>query len=827
MTLHEAIEMILQETGRPMTSNEIAKIVNERNLYTRRDKLPVSASQITARVGNYEKIFIKEFGKIKLVKDDIVSLKLQEYKNKISNTTNKTYNKGEVLDPQIILKVLKDLEDDSFGSLENDVVKESPLQYNSGQNEITIQDKLEITYKLFQWYLFQTNPYEVMVPDQLTMFLSGLYWFKSGNHKIVSSVNFSIHYLLKIAYENPKSNFVVNKDHGDYKSQENPIQNINDYIIDLFLRENLKIKKDNSFKLSTGVFKLHFFNRNERNNELEALLTRIDLKALKLDRAVIILPTHILHSRRRDDLSIKQRLIESGYLDSVIRFSNDIFNHTNISVAVFILDFSKTNKEVFFFDATSKNVSSSVNVFNNKIEVRNESHIVPIEDIVANGFDLTIGRYVYKPELYVLESGYELYDIGSLILDTKRGVAIPKRKLYEKGEYKVLRTSEIDENSYYFSPSNTVLGVDHDEVRNIENHLVSDGVVISAFNKKVKANILPKDDVYLLGQDTFWLNLNNEKVLEEYFVRELTQDYVRNQVEHFSKGIAIMRLNLEDLLKIKIKLPSSPEQQRALVLESMQLEFKKSKNQAVHSGLDFINTLEHSLKQPASGLGSDLASLRTFITKKIESRETLSMEDSVVPLFPTDTPEQIAAYTLNSTLERMYRAVTDIEYIIKQARHLTTAKAKTTLTLIDLKSFLETITTEHRDINIRILGKTGSILADRKQLRVLFNNFIDNAKRHGFKEMTEEPTIWIEINSKNKHQVQISIRNNGKPLPAEFCINDFLAKGKSSEQEVGSGFGGFLIGQILKNHGGEVSLTDKANLELTPYKVEFVMTLPK
>lgn len=80
MTLHEAIEKILQETGRPMSTREIADIVNKRNLYTRRDGHPVSASQIAARVGNYENLFVKQLGKIKLVNDDVVSLKLQKYK---------------------------------------------------------------------------------------------------------------------------------------------------------------------------------------------------------------------------------------------------------------------------------------------------------------------------------------------------------------------------------------------------------------------------------------------------------------------------------------------------------------------------------------------------------------------------------------------------------------------------------------------------------------------------------------------------------------------------------------------------------------------------
>src|SRR5690606_33570183 len=106
-----------------------------------------------------------------------------------------------------------------------------------------------------------------------------------------------------------------------------------------------------------------------------------------------------------------------------------------------------------------------------------------------------------------------------------------------------------------------------------------------------------------------------------------------------------------------------------------------------------------------------------------------------------------------------------------------------------------------------ISGKA-ELFADKNQLRILFNNIIQNARQHGFKQMENKPTIWINVEPKDELSIKISIGNNGKPLPPEFTIDDFLAKGKSSKQEVGSGFGGFLIGQILKNHKGEIELSD-------------------
>lgn len=57
LKLHEAIELVIKDAGRPLTFTEIAKQINARNLYSRKDGAPVPASQISARVKNYPSWF--------------------------------------------------------------------------------------------------------------------------------------------------------------------------------------------------------------------------------------------------------------------------------------------------------------------------------------------------------------------------------------------------------------------------------------------------------------------------------------------------------------------------------------------------------------------------------------------------------------------------------------------------------------------------------------------------------------------------------------------------------------------------------------------------
>ena len=57
MKLHEAIQEVIRQSGHPLTFSEIAKRINQLELYSRKDGQPVPASQISARVNNYPQIF--------------------------------------------------------------------------------------------------------------------------------------------------------------------------------------------------------------------------------------------------------------------------------------------------------------------------------------------------------------------------------------------------------------------------------------------------------------------------------------------------------------------------------------------------------------------------------------------------------------------------------------------------------------------------------------------------------------------------------------------------------------------------------------------------
>jgi hypothetical protein len=67
MTLHEAIEKLLRQTGRPMTSTEIANELNKNKWYRKKDGSAIDPFQIHGRTRNYPKIFNRNGSMVSLV----------------------------------------------------------------------------------------------------------------------------------------------------------------------------------------------------------------------------------------------------------------------------------------------------------------------------------------------------------------------------------------------------------------------------------------------------------------------------------------------------------------------------------------------------------------------------------------------------------------------------------------------------------------------------------------------------------------------------------------------------------------------------------------
>lgn len=833
MTLHEAIEQVLQTKGKPMSTTEIAEIINDQQLYVRKDNIPIQATQIAARIGNYPNLFTRDNGKINLIKNDPATLLFQKVRNNLVH--NFSYNRitNSILPFELLKKGISELLDQHD---DENILQEPSTEYSESNK--SYEAKLEALYKLCHWYLLQEshskrNHYGIL-NDGFVALLAQLNCFSKLHNTIISNSYFANYYLFKILKENSSSLFQIMDDSADsYISRE--VKNFNEFLVTVYNSHFIKESKVTDAPLRTEIIIPPIGMRSFEPTpiEFEAVLNEITTKQKKLDIAILLVAVGSLTSSNKRHIEARRIIIESNFLDTVVELPTGIIENTGVKMALLLFDFRRTSKDKLFLVNTSHlslgELSTVAKTINEKNVVQEYSIEISPENIVRDYYNLLPTSHLFtKP--FEKKEGYEIYSLGHLLSDKKTGRNLNYKtsSFYSGGEYKLIRNSDLTKNSLYFTPSEDAIGIDADQLVTEKLNLVKGGLAISSINQNVKANVLPEKENFVIGNYIHWLKPNSSIVSDEYLAKELLQPYVLKQFDLYTSGsshIPLLRLN--DLLKIQVQIPSLEVQRELLLHELRNKDAKQRKTDSISDReLDFIKTLKHTLKQPTAGLGNDFASLKHFLNTKIADQETLAKEETVVPIFEGDSPETIERYTLASTLARMERSLADIDYILEQAIQLITV-ASPNKKEVDLKSILSRVKTEYPQVTIKVSGGVTNLLADESQLKIVLHNLIDNAIKHGFKDLKTNPTIWLEIIKKDKAYIELSVRNNGKPLPPEFTIDDFLAKGKSSKADVGSGFGGFLIGQIIKNHKGKITLNNNVGNEILPHNVEFIISLPR
>src|SRR5690606_9742941 len=274
MTLHEAIEQVLQNAGKPLFSRDIADIINNQKLYKRKDGLPVSASQVTTRANNYTKLFTREVGKIKLVKDDIVSLKFQHYRNRLVHESNaiRVYGKANKID--VLVHTLEELLHEDNYRFAYDTLSES--SFKSADKNSPPRQKLLVAFKLCDWFFKQSSKHTLRLSDKLITVISGFNWFENNNNDIETYFEGYNDFLLKIASDNKGATFSIKSEHNpnlfnefEYDSQLNRV------ISKLIDRGNAAYMMSQT--TTTGIFIPPFRRSVARNSrgEFDLMLSKL------------------------------------------------------------------------------------------------------------------------------------------------------------------------------------------------------------------------------------------------------------------------------------------------------------------------------------------------------------------------------------------------------------------------------------------------------------------------------------------------------------------------------------------------------------------------
>jgi len=163
---------------------------------------------------------------------------------------------------------------------------------------------------------------------------------------------------------------------------------------------------------------------------------------LKQDNGVmaIVLPHGVLF-RGNAEGTIRKALLEEGAIDTVIGLPANIFFNTSIPTTVIILKKNRTNRDVYFIDAskefdkgkkqnimTDTHIEKILEAYKSREEIDKFAHLASYEEIVENDYNLNIPRYV---DTFEEEEVEPLTDIVSKINTTNEAIQNQTASLLE------------------------------------------------------------------------------------------------------------------------------------------------------------------------------------------------------------------------------------------------------------------------------------------------------------------------------------------------------------------------------------------------------------
>jgi type I restriction enzyme M protein len=162
------------------------------------------------------------------------------------------------------------------------------------------------------------------------------------------------------------------------------------------------------------------------------------LHYLKDDGVMAIILPHGVLFRGGKEADIRTKLLTDGHIDTVIGLPANLFYSTGIPVCILVLKKCKKPDDVLFINAaehftkgkrqnqlSDKDIERIVSTYRDRAEQERYSRRVPMREIIDNGYNLNISRYVSTAES---EEEIDLKAVHAELVDIDKAVAEAKQR---------------------------------------------------------------------------------------------------------------------------------------------------------------------------------------------------------------------------------------------------------------------------------------------------------------------------------------------------------------------------------------------------------------
>ncbi len=552
---------------------------------------------------------------------------------------------------------------------------------------------------------------------------------------------------------------------------------------------------------------------------------------------------------------IRKYLVDNDLLEFVVELPGGLLSQTTIPVVILVINKGKVDKNITSFinadqfinefEGGKKQLNYNMLISDVSNEIEADAIIkVAKEDIIKNRYNLNVASYItIIPELDESENLVKLGEIVSIVKGERNS---------DEKEAKFIRIKDLkNDNINVTIHSNDIIKT---LVPRRSLRVDEPSILVATRWKTLKPSYYIGGPIYI-SSDITALRVDPLKVDPEYLISELKAEYVTKQITKLRVNTFIPYIRKEDILSIKIKLPSLQEQKaKVLGLNESVNKLKESfinywyeskynisnwENKNLQNYFDkaLYNTLLNNFNTNFNDINYYKIILDSFSEKRYSEefdslkhtlgrprQNILSYAESLINYFANinsqtfdEINNRFKESNLGQDLLSVFKAIRkDISFISEVLEKGDRGLVVNQYSLEDVKlSEVQDLVREfqsvHYKFKIEIAPLTVSnkddlaIIANKTLLKILLENILSNADKHGFKSSSTNNVVSIDLSIVDNKFI-LDIRNNGKPFPHNFNKDKFILKFSTANSLYGSGLGGYDINRIAEYFKAEWDL---------------------
>lgn len=531
-----------------------------------------------------------------------------------------------------------------------------------------------------------------------------------------------------------------------------------------------------------------------------ALMNSLNLLE-KGGKVIMLMSPYFLNGSHVETAEVRNYIIENDFLERVILLPHSSFSNTRIQTIILELNSDKKEKNVVTLVDGTTFVSERDKIRNvldyqkllSAIDSSSQEFVKKVknEELKKDNFRIHIKKFFLPEELINEDKADDYITLRDVLTPVKRDT----KDFPEKG--KVVGINDLSDDKYTFK-----LDVETLESKDLArglNKVKKSSVLVSLVGAKIRAVYFEKKESEIYCSHSIEAyKIDEEKVLPEYLVHELYEEYVQQQVSVYQLGGAYGRINKEGFLNVKIKKLSTDEQKIKLdaiteisnkidFLENERAKYTRSEGK---KSFDEFAALKHTLGRPRLVISSAAFRLHRFFEKHPEQTKEINQ------LFGDDILQVIG---------RIRSEINFITEILERGEQ-GIVLSKYPLSFISLNEVFREINSykaiDNHKFNIEVKNDIKnsdkmSVLINNLLLKTLLDNLMTNADKHGFESKKEGNKMLIHFREEDGSLV-MEVLNNGNPFPKNMDKENFITKYKTTDNQQGSGIGGYDINKIAK-----------------------------